>query len=91
MRTKTLIDVLNYVYSVKDVKKYIEEFEAPPFEYIIFQIEIRVINYPKSIFRILINFRDLKNQDVKEDVFIDIQGTDKSNFKILKYTKINLP
>lgn len=90
LKTQILLDPLNFIFSTERVKKYIKDFEAPPLEYVILQTDIRVISYSKSIMRVLINFRDLKDNESPEDVLIDVQGTDKTNFKIIGIKKIKM-
>lgn len=90
MKTKTLLEALDFVFSSAKVKKYIAEFEAPPLEYVILQTDIRVISYSSSVMRVLINFKDLTDKKIPEDVIIDVQGTDRSSFKILGSKKIKV-
>jgi len=89
MKTQTLIDALHFINTRDPIKAYIRKHEATPKNFEIYQISATVGNYEDRIIRILINFA--KKAHVKatnEDVFIDIQGNDQSDFKILKITPV---
>ncbi len=55
----------------------------------IYQISETVGNYEDRIVRVLINFAKRANaKGLNEDIFIDIQGNDLNDFKIIKITPI---
>ncbi|MGB5499051.1 MAG: hypothetical protein WBM77_09000 [Maribacter sp.] len=89
MKTQTLIDAINFINTHEPTKKYILEHEAAPKSFEIYQISATVGNYEDHIIRVLINFAKRANaKGLNEDVFIDIQGNDLTDFKILKVTPV---
>jgi len=89
MKVQTLIDAINFINSHEPTKTYIREHEAAPKNFEIYQISATVGNQQDNIVRVLINFAKKANaKGLNEDVFIDIQGNDLSDFKILKVTPV---
>jgi hypothetical protein len=89
MKTQTLIDAIGFINTHEPTKAYIQEHEAAPKNFEIYQISATVGNYEERIVRILINFAKRGNaKGLNEDIFIDIQGTDLTDFKILKITPV---
>lgn len=89
MKTQTLLDAIRFIDTHEPTKAYIKEHEAAPKNFEIYQISATVGNHEDSIVRVLINFAKRANaKGQNEDVFIDIQGTDLSDFKILKITPV---
>ena len=89
MKAQTLLDAISFINTHEPTKKYIQEYEAAPKNFEIYQISATVGNYEDSIVRILINFAKRANaKGLNEDVFIDIQGNDLTDFKILKITPV---
>lgn len=89
MKTQTLLDAIRFIDSHEPTKAYIQEHEAAPKNFEIYQISATAGNQEKSIVRVLINFAKRANaKGQNEDVFIDIQGSDLSNFKIIKVTPV---
>ncbi|UCD61788.1 MAG: hypothetical protein JSV59_04265, partial [Flavobacteriaceae bacterium] len=70
-------------------KAYIQEHEAAPKNFEIYQISATAEKQEDSIVRVLLNFAKRENvKGLNEDVFIDIQGNDLSDFKIQKITPV---
>ena len=89
MKTQTLLDAIRFIDSHEPTKAYIQEHEAAPKNFEIYQISATVGNYEDRIVRVLINFAKRANaKGLNEDIFIDIQGTNLSDFKILKVTPV---
>lgn len=89
MKTQTLLDAIRFIDTHEPTKTYIQEHEAAPKNFEIYQISATVGNQEESIIRILINFaKKAKPKGLNEDLFIDIQGNDLSDFKILKITPV---
>ena len=89
MKTQTLLDAIRFLDTHEPTKAYIQEHEAAPKNFEIYQISATVANQEESIVRVLINFaKRAKPKGLNEDVFIDIQGTDLSDFKVLKITPV---
>jgi len=89
MKTQTLIDAIGFINSHEPTRAYIREHEAAPKNFEIYQISATVGNYEKRIVRVLINFAKRANaKGLNEDVFIDLQGNDQTDFKILKVTPV---
>ncbi len=89
MKTQTLLDAIRFIDTHEPTKTYIKEHEAAPKNFEIYQISATVGNKEDSIVRVLLNFgKKAKIKGLNEDVFIDIQGTDLSDFKILKITPV---
>ena len=89
MKTQTLIDAIDFINTHEPTRAYIREHEAAPKNFVIYQISATVGNYEDLIVRVLINFAKRANaKGLNEDVFIDIQGTDQTDFKILKVTPV---
>ncbi len=89
MKTQTLIDAIHFISTHEPTKAYIREHEAAPQNFEIYQISATVGNYEDRIVRVLINFAKRANvKGLNEDVFIDIQGNDLTDFKILKITPV---
>ncbi len=89
MKTQTLIDAIHFINTHEPTKAYIQDHEAAPKNFEIYQISATVGNYEDLIVRVLINFAKRANaKGLNEDVFIDIQGTDQTDFKILKITPV---
>jgi hypothetical protein len=89
MKTQTLIDAIYFINTHEPTKAYIQDHEAAPKNFEIYQISATVGNYEDLIVRVLINFAKRANaKGLNEDVFIDIQGTDQTDFKILKITPV---
>jgi hypothetical protein len=89
MKTQTLIDAIGFINTHEPTKAYIREYEAAPKNFEIYQISATVGNYEERIIRVLINFAKRGNaKGLNEDIFIDIQGTDLTDFKILKITPV---
>jgi hypothetical protein len=85
MKAETVQQAINFVLGTPRVQQYISELEAPPDNFVIFQISASVINYHDSIIRVLINFNERGNpNNFKEDAVIDVRGTNFSDFQILK-------
>ncbi len=88
MKTQTLIDAIRFIDSHEPTKTYIQEHEAAPKNFEIYQISATV-GKEDDIIRVLINFAKRANaKGQNEDVFIDIQGNDLNDFKILKITPV---
>ncbi len=89
MKTQTLLDAIRFIDTHEPTKAYIQEHEAAPKNFEIYQISATAGNQEESIVRVLINFAKRANaKGQNEDVFIDIQGNDLSDFKILKITPV---
>ena len=89
MKTQTLIDAIHFINTHEPTKAYIQEHEAAPKNFEIYQISATVGNYEDRIVRVLINFAKRGNaKGLNEDVFIDIQGNDLTDFKIIKITPV---
>ena len=89
MKTQTLIDAIHFIDTHEPTKSYIREHEAAPKNFEIYQISATVGNDEERIIRVLINFAKRANaKGQNEDVFIDIQGNDLSDFKIIKITPV---
>jgi hypothetical protein len=89
MKAQTLIDAINFINSHEPTKAYIREHEAAPKNFEIYQISATVGNHENCTVRVLINFAKKANaKGLNEDVFIDIQGNDLSDFKVLKVTPV---
>ena len=89
MNTQTLIDAIRFINTHEPTKAYIQEHETAPKNFGIYQISATVGNSEDSVVRVLINFAKRANaKGQNEDVFIDIQGNDLSDFKILKITPV---
>ena len=89
MKTQTLIDAIRFIDTHEPTKTYIQEHEAAPKYFEIYQISATVGDYEDRIVRVLINFAKRANaKGLNEDVFIDIQGNDLSDFKIIKITPV---
>ena len=82
--TDSVRQAIEFALNEPKVKKQIQDLEAPPDKFIIYQVTSTVINYNQNIIRVIINFNEKGNPNsFKEDTLIDIQGTSFSNFKIL--------
>jgi len=89
MKTQTLLDAIRFIDTHEPTKAYIQEHEAAPKNFEIYQISATVGNYEEGIIRVLINFAKRGNaKGLNEDVFIDLQGTDLNDFKITKITPV---
>ncbi len=89
MKTQTLIDAIGFINSHEPTRAYIREHEAAPKNFEIYQISATVGNYEKRIVRVLINFAKRANaKGLNEDVFIDMQSNDQTDFKVLKVTPV---
>jgi hypothetical protein len=89
MKTQTLIDAIRFIDSHEPTKTYIQEHEAAPKNFEIYQISATAANHEDGIIRVLINFAKKANaKGQNEDVFIDIQGNDLTDFKIIKVTPV---
>lgn len=89
MKTQTLLDAIRFIDTHEPTKTYIMEHETAPKNFEIYQISATVGNQEDNIVRVLINFAKRANaKGQNEDVFMDIQGSDLSDFKILKITPV---
>ncbi len=89
MKTQTLIDAIGFINTHEPTRAYIREHEDAPKNFEIYQISATVGNYEEHIVRVLINFAKRGNaKGLNEDIFIDIQGNDQTDFKILKVTPV---
>jgi hypothetical protein len=89
MKTETLANAITYVLNSEKCRNYIADFESSPEKFEIFELGARVVNSEQRITRLLINFRELRGDNFDEDAVVDVQGTDLSNFRILKIAKSN--
>ena len=89
MTTQTLIDAIRFIDTHEPTQAYIKEREAAPNNFGIYQISATVGNKEDRMVRVLINFAKRANaKGQNEDVFIDIQGNNLTDFKILKITPV---
>lgn len=91
MKTETIQQAINFVLGTPQAQKYVNDLEAPPHNFEIFEISASVVNYRDSIIRVIINFNERGNpNNFKEDAVIDVQGTNFADFRILKLGSIQI-
>jgi len=84
MKTETLNQAIQFVMNLTEVKKHIDDLEALPKRFMIYQVSATVRDYEENIIRVFLNFSEKANpNDYKEDALIDIQGSSLADFKVL--------
>lgn len=87
MRAKSLKSVIDFVLKTPDVIEYIKTMESKRDTFAIHQVAAFVVNHKEKVIQVTIDFVEKNNpHHFKEDIVIEVQGTNAFNFKLLSVT-----